>query len=124
MRPSWSGAFVRAVHPARLGICLMALAASLLLAATVQAVCAGFAFRLNDWWHDPATEAQNLAGFLFAKGSAAAMVGGIVLVTVLWFVWSLVGGWIARCEFLRQAVTLDAGLAGEPSAVTASQLLH
>ncbi|HEV3116682.1 MAG TPA: hypothetical protein VGY58_06490, partial [Gemmataceae bacterium] len=124
MRPSWPGALARAVHPVRLGICLVGLAASLLLGATVQAVCAGFAFRLNDWWHDPLTEAQDLAWFLFAKGSAAAMVGGVVLVTVLWFVWSLVGGWIARSEFLRQAVTLDAGWADEPSAVTANQFLY
>src|SRR5207253_2566898 len=67
---SWLRAGGGALHPARLGLCLVGMGLTVVVGAAAGAVGAGSGFRLTDWWRDPVAEGQDLGGRLLSGGPA------------------------------------------------------
>src|SRR5260370_21273570 len=100
--PSWLGGMVRAVHPARWGLCGVGLAASVLLCTTARAVFEQAPPRPQAWWQDPLAELRRLGAELFEQGSGTAVFRCFLLAAALSVVWWCVSACIARSEPLRQ----------------------
>src|SRR5437660_4822515 len=121
---SWLRAVGGALHPARLGLCLVGMGLTVVVGAAAGAVGAGSGFRLTDWWHDPVAEGQNLGGRLLSGGPAGTVVGGALLAALLSLIWSLIEGWIARAEFLQQRALDEAGSTGNAWPISPNQILY
>jgi hypothetical protein len=119
--PSRLGAMARAFYPSRWGLCLAALMISLGIAALALGAFEGKPGQQQEWLQRPLDELQLLARALFGNGLGSAFFRCSLLGAALWLIWSFVGCWIARAEFLRRLVTIDSSAAA-PGHVTPTRL--
>src|SRR5262245_58901573 len=98
----WPGAVVRAMHPARWGLCLTGVALSTLVGAVALALLGGDGVGLAPWWEQPEEQLRELGSRVFGQGSGRAVVRGTLLAMALAVVWSPIAAWIARAELLRR----------------------
>jgi hypothetical protein len=99
---SWAAAIVRGLHPLRWGLGLVGLAATVTIAAGLQALWDGGGPRLADWFSDPVTQAQALSSHLAERSFAGLVIRLSVLLVAVAAFWAIIGGWIARHELLAR----------------------
>jgi hypothetical protein len=121
--PCWIGAIGKAFHPMRWGLCLIGLLASLVLITAVQSLFGMAAPPFEAWWQDPLAALSLLGGQFIDWLSRSPFLRGGVLVLALSPVWGLVGGWIARSEFLSHLASSQPAQVPPRSSLSAAQFL-
>lgn len=97
---SWAAAVFRGLHPVRWALGLLGLAATVSVAAGLQAFWERDVPRLGEWFRDPVAEVQALTVHLAGRSFAGLVVRLSVLLTIVTAIWGIIGAWIARHELV------------------------
>lgn len=100
--PHWIRGLLRAGQPVRLGLCLVGLLASWILASMVLGMLGQPALNLGLLVEDPVRELAQLGQRLVEMTPIGRLLLGSTLAVVLSALWSLIGAYIARAEVLQR----------------------
>jgi hypothetical protein len=121
---SWLAAAWRALRPARWGLVLVGVTASLAVCAILSAF---FTWQFDGWgvWYTrPLDELQLLGTRLVDTGTARAVWRCALLAAALALIWSPLGAWIARDELLRHRAAEDPAWSPRSAETTPTRLVR
>ena len=96
----WLAAAIRGFHPLRWGLCLVAIAATWVVAALTQALFEWTTPRWADWWENPVGQSRSLGEAIASRSTFGIAIRLGPAIAVAAAVWSLAGAWVARHELL------------------------
>jgi hypothetical protein len=98
----WALAWLRGLHPVRWLLCLVGLVATAAIFAVTRWFFGLDAGGWTDWWREPLERLRELGSAVAERSNWAIIMRLALAIVVTCGVWSLIGGWIARHEFIAR----------------------